>query len=100
MHDLHSNSGAIKLNQTGGMLKHLRTSSTIDNMHCGLGSQQRSLESQRSMAPGLSCMDPSQLKQAFYFSDPVPLFLVYTAFYFSDPVPLFLDLVQDHFSYK
>ncbi len=25
MHDLHSNSGAIKLNQTGGMLKHLRT---------------------------------------------------------------------------
>ncbi len=41
-----------------------------------------------------------QLKQAFYFSDPVPLFLVYTAFYFSDPVPLFLDLVQDHFSYK
>ena len=35
---------------------------------------------------------------AFYFSDPVPLFLVYTAFYFSDPVPLFL--VQDHFSYK
>ena len=52
MHDLHSNSGAIKLNQTGGMLKHLRISSTIDNMHCGLGSQQRSLESQRSMAPG------------------------------------------------
>ncbi len=48
-----------------------------------------------------SCMDPSQLKQAFWFSDPVPiLFLVYTAFYFSDPVPLFLDLVQDHFSYK
>ena len=46
-------------------------------------------------------MDPSQLKQAFWFSDPVPiLFLVYTAFYFSDPVPLFLDLVQDHFSYK
>ena len=46
-------------------------------------------------------MDPSQLKQAFCFSDPVPiLFLVYTAFYFSDPVPLFLDLVQDHFSYK
>ena len=43
-------------------------------------------------------MDSSQLKQAFYFSDPVPLFLVYTAFYFSDPVPLFLDLVQDHFS--
>ena len=31
MHDLYSNSGAIKLNQTGGMLKHLRTgSSTID----------------------------------------------------------------------
>ena len=24
-YDLHSNSGAIKLNQTGGMLKHLRT---------------------------------------------------------------------------
>ena len=101
MHDLHSNSGAIKLNQTGGMLKHLRTgSSTIDNMHCGLGSQQRSLESQRSMAPG---PNPSQLKagaiiQAFCFSDPVPLFLVYTAFYFSDPVPSFL--VQDHFSYK
>ncbi len=36
--------------------------------------------------------------QAFYFSDPVPLFLVYTAFYFSDPVPSFL--VQDHFIYK
>ena len=37
-HDLHSNSG---LNQTGGMLKHLRTGSgTIDIiMHCGLGSQ-------------------------------------------------------------
>ena len=34
-------------------------------------------------------MDPSQLKQAFYFSDPVPLFLVYTAFYFSDPVHCF-----------
>ncbi len=31
-HDLHSNSGAIKLNQTGGILKHLRTgSSTIDS---------------------------------------------------------------------
>ncbi len=31
MYDLHSNSGAIKLNQAGGMLKHLRTGSgTID----------------------------------------------------------------------
>ncbi len=50
MYDLHSNSGAIKLNHTGGMLKHLRTGSGII--------------------------------QAFYFSDPVPLFLV-----------------QDHFSY-
>ncbi len=30
-YDLHSNSEAIKLNQTGGMLKHLRTGSgTID----------------------------------------------------------------------
>ena len=98
MHDLHSNSGAIKLNQTGGMLKHLRTSSTIDNMHCGLITAKKPGVSEKYGSR--SCMDPSQLKQAFYFSDPVPLFLVYTAFYFSDPVPLFLDLVQDHFSYK
>ena len=68
-------------------------------MHCGLGSQQREAWSLREVWLQV-LLDPSQLKQAFYFSDPVPLFLVYTAFYFSDPVPLFLDLVQDHFSYK
>ena len=35
---------------------------------------------------------------AFYFSDPVPLFLVYTAFYFCDPVPLFLVYTAFYFS--
>ncbi len=73
------------------MLKHLRTGwYYIDNyMHCGLGSQQRSLESQKSMAPGSawstgvqsqSAKAAGAIIQAFYFSDPVPLFLVQNHF--------------------
>ena len=45
------------------------------------------------MAPGSAWsripVSSRSYNSSFYFSDPVPLFLVYTAFYFSDPVPSF-----------
>ena len=102
MYDLHSNSGAIKLNQTGGMLKHLRTGSgtidicTVDWDHSKEAWSLREVWLQ--VLHGVGSQSAAGAIFKLLLSDPVPLFLVYTAFYCSDPVPSFL--VQDHFSYK
>ncbi len=70
MYDLHSNSGAIKLNQTGGMLR----TGTIDISTVGLGKEAWSLrEVWLQVLHGVGSQSAkAAIIPAFYFSDPVP----------------------------
>ncbi len=75
MYDLFklSSTATQELNETGGMLKHLRTGFY---MHCRLGSQQRSLESYTekygswSRIPESANRDKPDTILAFYCIDP------------------------------